>query len=96
MIGNALKNIYTKLGYHVVGINHLGDWGTQFGKMIVAYRLWGNDEQIKQNPIAELQKLYVKFHEAAKEEPSLEDDARAVFKALEDNDPKVVALWTYF
>lgn len=96
MIGNALKNIYTKLGYHVVGINHLGDWGTQFGKMIVAYRLWGNDEQIKQNPIAELQKLYVKFHEAAKDEPSLEDDARAVFKALEDNDPKVVALWTYF
>ena len=96
MIGNALKNIYRKLGYNVVGINHLGDWGTQFGKMIVAYRLWGNKELVEQNPITELQKLYVKFHEESEQNPSLEDDARAVFKSLEDNDEDVLSLWKYF
>lgn len=96
MIGNALKNIYRKLGYNVIGINHLGDWGTQFGKMIVAYRLWGNKELVESNPITELQKLYVKFHEEAEKNPGLEDDARAVFKALEDNDEEVLSLWRYF
>ena len=65
----------------MVAVNHLGDWGTQFGKMIVAYKLWGNDDEIKQNPIAELQKLYVKFHDAEKED-SIEDQAREVFKSL--------------
>lgn len=96
MIGNALKNIYTKLGYKVVGINHLGDWGTQFGKMIVAYKLWGNRALIESNPITELQKLYVKFHEEVVANPSLEDDARKVFKQLEDGDQDTLALWQYF
>ncbi len=96
MIGNALKNIYQKLGYRVVGINHLGDWGTQFGKMIVAYKKWGNRAQIEQNPIVELQKLYVKFHDEVTNDPSLEDQARAVFKALEDGDAEMLELWKYF
>lgn len=96
MIGNALKNIYQKLGYRVVGINHLGDWGTQFGKMIVAYKKWGNRAQIEQNPIVELQKLYVKFHDEVTNDSSLEDQARAVFKALEDGDAEMLELWEYF
>lgn len=96
MIGNALKNIYQKLGYRVVGINHLGDWGTQFGKMIVAYQKWGNRADIEKNPITELQKLYVKFHEAVETDPSLDDQARAVFKALEDGNPEMLELWRYF
>ena len=96
MIGNALKNIYKKCGYDVVAVNHLGDWGTQFGKMIVAYKLWGNDDEIKQNPIAELQKLYVKFHDAEKEDPSLEDQAREVFKSLEEGNEEYFKLWTWF
>lgn len=96
MIGNALKNIYKKLGYDVVAVNHLGDWGTQFGKMIVAYELWGNDEAIHANPIAELQKLYVHFHDEEKKDPSLEDRARDVFKALEEGHPKYQQLWQWF
>jgi arginyl-tRNA synthetase len=96
MIGNAIKNIYKKCGYKVVAVNHLGDWGTQFGKMIVAYKLWGNDEEIKQNPIAELQKLYVRFHDAEKEDPTLEDQAREVFKALEDGNESYHQLWMWF
>ncbi len=96
MIGNALKNIYTKLGYKVIGINHLGDWGTQFGKMIVAYKLWGDRKLIEQNPITELQKLYVKFHQESESNPSLEDDARAIFKRLEDGDQEMLELWQYF
>lgn len=96
MIGNALKNIYKKCGYNVVAVNHLGDWGTQFGKMIVAYTLWGNDEEIKQNPIVELQKLYVKFHDAEKENPALEDQARDVFKSLEEGNETYYRLWQWF
>ncbi len=96
VIGNALKNIYKKCGYHVVAVNHLGDWGTQFGKMIVAYKLWGNDDEIKQNPIAELQKLYVKFHDAEKEDSTLEDQAREVFKSLEEENEEYLRLWTWF
>ncbi len=96
MIGNALKNIYQKLGYTVVGINHLGDWGTQFGKMIVAYHKWGNRSEIEKNPIVELQKLYVKFHDEVPNDPTLEDQARAVFKALEDGDLEMLELWRYF
>lgn len=96
MIGNALKNIYQKLGYRVVGINHLGDWGTQFGKMIVAYHKWGVQSVIEKNPIVELQKLYVKFHDEVVNHPELEDQARAVFKALEDGNPEMLELWRYF
>ncbi len=96
VIGNALKNIYKKLGYKVVAVNHLGDWGTQFGKMIVAYERWGNEEAVKKNPIAEMQKLYVKFHDAEKKEPHLEQEARDVFRALELNDEKYTKLWLWF
>ncbi|MCF7931531.1 MAG: arginine--tRNA ligase [Acholeplasmataceae bacterium] len=96
VIGNALKNIYKKMGYQVVSINHLGDWGTQFGKMIVAYQKWGNEEDVKKNPIAEMQKLYVRFHDEEKVNPDLEQDARDVFRALEQNDETYTKLWTWF
>jgi len=96
MIGSAIKNIYEKCGFHVVGVNHLGDWGTQFGKMIVAYKLWGNDSEIKANPIMELQKLYLRFHEEEKINPSLEQEARDVFRALEQGDLEYLRLWQWF
>jgi len=96
MIGNALRNIYIKAGYHVISVNHLGDWGTQFGKMIAAYKRWGNDEEIKQNPIQELQKLYVRFHDAEKDDPTLEDQAREVFKSLEEGHDEYHRLWSWF
>jgi len=94
VIGASLYKVYEKLGYKVIGINHLGDWGTQFGKMIVAYDLWGNEEELKKNPIDYLQSLYVKFHE--EENELLEEKARETFKALEDGDKRVLALWEYF
>lgn len=96
VIGNALANIVEKVGYKPVKINHLGDWGTQFGKLIVAYKKWGDVEKIEQNPIAELLKLYVHFHEVAEEQPELEDEARAWFKKLEDGDKEATELWTRF
>ncbi|WP_124058103.1 arginine--tRNA ligase [Vaginisenegalia massiliensis] len=96
VIGNALSNIFAKLNYHSININHLGDWGTQFGKLIVAYRLWGDEEVVKQDPVKELVKLYVEFHEKAELDPSLDDEARAVFKKLEDGDEETVALWQWF
>ncbi|PKK96883.1 MAG: arginine--tRNA ligase [Tenericutes bacterium HGW-Tenericutes-3] len=96
VIGNALKNIYKKMGYKVVSINHLGDWGTQFGKMIVAYQKWGNEAAVTKNPIAEMQKLYVRFHDEVAIDPTLEQQARDVFKALEENDETYTKLWTWF
>jgi arginyl-tRNA synthetase len=96
VIGNSIKKIYEKLGYQVIGVNHLGDWGTQFGKMIVAYEKWGKKEDIDRNPIEELQKLYVKFHDEEKNDPSLEEQAREVFLKLEKNDPHYINLWTWF
>ncbi len=96
VIGNALRNICKKNGYNVIGINYLGDWGTQFGKMICAYKMWGNTEEIKKNPIDELKRLYVKFHEEAEKDPSLEDLGRKAFKDLEDGDPKSLELWKWF
>ena len=96
MIGNALRHLYEKAGYKVVSINHLGDWGTQFGKMIVAYRLWGDDQTIKQNPIDELQKLYVRFHKVAEDDTTLEQQARDALLKLEQGDPETVALWQWF
>lgn len=96
MIGNAIANIHKALGYNVVGINHLGDWGTQFGKEIVAYKKWGNDEEIKKNPITELVRIYIKFHEEAESNPDLEDEARIWFKKLEDGDKEAVHLWKWF
>ena len=95
MIGNSLKLIYRKCGYDVVGINYLGDWGTQFGKMIVAYKKWGNLEQIKADPINELTKLYVLFHDEAKTHPEYEDEAREAFKRLEDGEEEYLELWRW-
>ncbi|TCS83080.1 arginyl-tRNA synthetase [Tepidibacillus fermentans] len=96
MIGNSLAHIHEALGYKVVRINHLGDWGTQFGKLIVAYHKWGNEEVIRQNPIEELVKIYVKFHEEAETHPELEDEARVWFKKLEDGDEEATRLWKWF
>ncbi len=96
VIGNAIANIMEKRGYQPVRINHLGDWGTQFGKLIVAYRLWGDEEKVKAEPIKELLTLYVRFHDEAKENPSLEDQGREWFKKLEDGDEEAQHLWKWF
>lgn len=85
-----------KNGYNAVRINHLGDWGTQFGKLIVAYKLWGDKEAIEASPIQELLKIYVKFHERAETDESLNEQARASFKSLEDGDEEALALWKWF
>lgn len=96
MIGNALVNLYRAAGFDVVNINHLGDWGTQFGKLIVAYRRWGNQVLLEQEPIKESLKLYVKFHEEIDLNPSLEDEAREAFVQLERGDEQTLELWQYF
>ncbi len=95
MIGNSLKNIYKKCSYKTVSINYLGDWGTQFGKMIVAYKLWGDKKVIENDPINELGKLYVKFHKEAETNKSLEDDAREAFRKLELYDKEYLDLWKW-
>lgn len=95
-VGNSLAKIYSFLGYDVQSLNHLGDWGTQFGKLISAYKRWGEPEKIEKDPINELLKIYVKFHEEAEKHPELEDEAREYFKKLEDGDEETTALWTYF
>lgn len=96
MIGNSLNLIHKKLGYDTVAVNHLGDWGTQFGKMIVAYQKWGNKVDLEKNPIQEMQRLYVKFHDEEKTDDTLEQQARDVFKKLEDQDETYTKLWTWF
>lgn len=96
VIGNSLYKIFKFQGYNTIGINHLGDWGTQFGKLISAYKRWGNEEALEKNAIDELLRIYVKFHDEAEKEPSLEDEGRAYFKALEDGDKEVEALWKRF
>ena len=95
-IGNSLYKMFKKEGYNTVGLNHLGDWGTQFGKLISAYHRWVDEEALEKAPIDELLRIYVKFHEEAKKDPSLEDEARANFKALENGDPEATALWKRF
>ena len=96
VIGNSLNKIYKFLGYKVIAINHLGDYGTQFGKLIFAYKTWGNKEIIEKNPIEELKNLYVKFHDEAQKDPKLDDAARAWFKRLEDGDKEALELWEWF
>ncbi|MCR4601895.1 MAG: arginine--tRNA ligase [Clostridia bacterium] len=96
VIGNSLYKIFDFLGYDVVRINHLGDYGTQFGKMIVAYRKWGNHDDVVREPIKSLLSYYVKFHEEAEKDPALEDEARATFKKLEDGAPEEQELWQWF
>lgn len=95
-IGNSLYRMFKKEGYNTVGLNHLGDWGTQFGKLISAYNRWVDEEALEKAPIDELLRIYVKFHEEAKKDPSLEDEARANFKALENGDAEATALWSRF
>lgn len=95
-IGAAIYRTYTALGYNVVGINHLGDWGTQFGKLIVAYKLWGNKEDIDKRGVRGLLDIYVKFHKEAEQKPELEDEARAWFKAIEDGNEEALSLFDYF
>ena len=96
VIGNALYKIYDSQGYNVVRVNHLGDYGTQFGKLIVAFKLWGNKEDVEANPIPELLKLYIQFHEEAEKKPEMEDEARAWFTKLENGDEEAKALWQWF
>lgn len=96
VIGNSIGFLLEKIGYQPVRINHLGDWGTQFGKLIVAYKLWGSQEAVEKDPIAELLRLYVDFHEKAETQPELEDEARAWFKKLEDGDEEALTLWQWF
>ena len=96
VIGNALYLIYKNLGYDVVRINHLGDYGTQFGKMIVAYRKWGNKEDVQREPIKTLLSYYTKFHEEAGKNPELDEEARRVFVKLENGEAEEVALWKWF
>jgi len=95
MIGNSIKLILKKCGYNTFAINYLGDWGTQFGKMIVAYKKWGNKEVIMNDPISELTKLYVKFHEEAEKDPSLDDLAREAFRQMELSNPEYLDLWKW-
>jgi len=96
VIGNALYKIYTKLGYNCVGVNHLGDWGTQFGKLISAYKRWGSTELVEKDGISELMRIYVKFHDEAEKEPSLNDEARMYFKKMQDGDEEAITLWKWF
>lgn len=92
-IGNSLNRIYKALGYNTIAINHLGDWGTQFGKMIVAYKKWGGGKPIEESTVRELVKLYVRFHEEAEKDESLNDEARAWFRKIEQGDSEAVDLW---
>lgn len=96
VIGQSIKNIHRFCGYECVGVNHLGDWGTQFGKLICAYKKWGSKEAIEEKGIKGLTEIYVKFHEEAEKDPSLEDEARAAFSKIEQGDEESKALWKWF
>lgn len=96
IIGESISRIYKYLGYNVVADNHIGDWGTQFGKLIVGYRKWLNQEAYKTNPIEELERVYVKFSDEADENPALEDEARAELKKLQDGEEENTKLWKEF
>ncbi|NWQ44493.1 arginine--tRNA ligase [Bacillus sp. EB106-08-02-XG196] len=96
VIGNSLAFIVEKCGYKPIRINHIGDWGTQFGKLITAYKLWGEEEKVKQNPIKELLALYIKFHDEAENDHALVEQGRSWFKRLEDGNEEALALWQWF
>jgi arginyl-tRNA synthetase len=96
VIGNSLAFIVEKCGYNPIRINHIGDWGTQFGKLITAYKLWGEEERVKQNPIKELLTLYIKFHDEAENDPELVEQGRSWFKRLEDGNEEALTLWQWF
>ncbi len=96
IIGNAIYKIYQKLGYHVVRINHLGDWGTQFGKLIVAYKLWSSAELVKEKGIEELLRIYIKFNKESQSDEKLIIEAREWFLKMERNDPEAIEIWKWF
>lgn len=96
LIGNSIYRVFKKLGYKVERINHLGDWGTQFGKLIVAYKKWGSKEAVEKNGISELMKIYVKFHEEAEKDDTLNDEARAWFVKMEQGDQEALSIWKWF
>ncbi|WP_017380952.1 arginine--tRNA ligase [Paenisporosarcina sp. TG-14] len=96
VIGNCIALLLEKSGYQPVKINYIGDWGTQFGKLLVAYRLWGNEQQVQKAPIQTLLALYIRFHKEAELDDSLNDQGRAAFKSLEDGDLEALALWKWF
>ena len=96
VIGDALSNIFRKMGYNTIKINHLGDWGKQFGLLMVAYKKWGNKEAVEANPIDELLQLYVRINAEIKNDPALDDEGRLWFKKLEDGDPEATELWQWF
>lgn len=96
IIGQALANIYEATGYSVIKDNHLGDWGTQFGKLVYAFQQWGDKKKIAENPIKELNNLYVKFHDEAEKNPEIEDRAREIFKKMENGDKAILKLWERF
>ncbi|MGL4790228.1 MAG: arginine--tRNA ligase, partial [Anaerotignaceae bacterium] len=93
VIGNAIYKIHEFLGYNCEGVNHLGDWGTQFGKLIVAYKNWGSSDAVEEKGIEELMRIYVKFHDEAKNNPALEDEARLWFVKMQDGDEEALSLW---
>lgn len=95
-IGNSLYKIFEFMGYNCIGINYLGDWGTQFGKLIVAYKKWGSKERVEKYQIKELMDIYVKYHEEAEKDPSLDDEARAWFTKMENGDEEALELWRWF
>ncbi len=96
VLGNALKRIYDFQGWHTVSINHLGDWGTQFGKMICAYKKWGEKDAVEQGGVDEMTRLYVRFGEEAAKDPALEDEGRAWFKKIEEGDPEALEIFQWF
>lgn len=96
MLGHSLKRIYDYLGYRTIGINHLGDWGTQFGKMICAYKRWGDRETVEAGGVDAMSALYVRFHEEAERNPALEDEGREWFKRIEDGDPEAMQIFNWF
>lgn len=96
VIGNSISRMLQFMGYKTVSINHLGDWGTQFGKMVVAYRKWGNPEEVEKKGVRGLLELYVKFHEEAEKDPELDEIARATFTSMEQGDEEALALWRLF
>ncbi len=96
VIGNAIYKLYDAIGYKVIRINHLGDYGTQFGKMITAYRRWGSEDEVKREPIKTLLSYYVRFHEEAEKDPSLDQEARETFYKLEHGEPEELRIWKWF
>ncbi len=96
VIGNSLYRIYDAFGYNSIGINHLGDWGTQFGKLIVAYKKYSSQQLVEEKGISELLRIYVLFHEEAEKDPSLDEQARNYFTAMEKGDEESLALWKWF